>query len=95
MGPWDCWIQAGYFVFGTTIRKRSVARLDISSDFDDEVPEPATGGRVSQKLKSILSYTDEWAKNPDYQRVRSDMDMESKGQKCDIRRGLPGVVGVF
>ena len=53
------------------IQPRSFARLDISADFDDEIPEPSTDGKVSQKLKTILGFTDEWAKTPDYQRARS------------------------
>ena len=58
-------------MFRTVITPRSFARLDISADFDDSIPEPETGGIVSQKLKTILGFTDEWAKMPDYQRVRA------------------------
>jgi len=57
-------------VFPSVIQPRSFQRLDISADFDDEIPEPSTDGKVSQKLKTILGFTDEWAKTPDYQRAR-------------------------
>ena len=63
-------MQAGYFVFPNVLQPRSFARLDISADFDDDIPEPSTDGKVSQKLKTILGFTDEWAKTPDYQRAR-------------------------
>ena len=73
-------LQAGYFVFPSVIQPRSFARLDISADFDDEIPEPSTDGKVSQKLKTILGFTDEWAKTPDYQRARPSLLVWSSGQ---------------
>ena len=65
-------MQAGAFIFRLALQKRSFASLDINADFNDEIPEPMTGGKVSSKLQSILGFTDEWAKSPDYQRVHSN-----------------------
>jgi hypothetical protein len=58
-------------VFRRAVKQRSFARLDYSADFDDEIPEPVTEGHVSKKLKGIMSFTDEWVRMPDYQRVSS------------------------
>jgi hypothetical protein len=66
-----CHAQVGSFVFRRAVKQRSFARLDYSADFDDDIPEPVTEGHVSKKLKSIMSFTDEWVKMPDYQRVGS------------------------
>lgn len=63
-------MQIGSFLFRAAIHKRSFARLDYSADFDDSIPEPVTQGHVSKKLKTIMGFTDEWVRMPDYQRVR-------------------------
>lgn len=63
-------VQLGSFLFRATVKQRSFARLDISADFDENIPEPSTGGHVSKKLAKILGFTDEWVRMPDYQRVR-------------------------
>lgn len=56
-------------MFRRAVKQRSFARLDYSADFDDNIPEPVTEGHVSKKLKGIMSFTDEWVRMPDYQRV--------------------------
>ncbi len=61
--------QIGSFVFRAAVKKRSFERLDIAADFNDDIPEPSTGGHVSKKLKTIMGFTDEWVRMPDYQRV--------------------------
>jgi hypothetical protein len=62
-------LAIGSFVFRAAVKQRSFARLDYSADFDDEIPEPSTGGHVSKKLKTVMGFTDEWVRMPDYQRL--------------------------
>lgn len=62
-------LAIGAFMFRVAVRQRSFARLDISADFDDSIPEPATGGHVSKKLTKVLDFTAAWVRLPDFQRL--------------------------
>ena len=86
--------QTGFLVFRTVIIPRSFARLDISADFDDDIPEPDTGGMVSQELKTILGFTDEWAKNPDYQRARACQPQRPKYVTARDKTRFQGRLGL-
>ena len=58
-------------------------RLDISADFDDNVPEPKDGVVVSAKMKSILGYIDSWVKQPDYERASAFVQIKVTKQAAE------------
>lgn len=62
-------LTIGAFLFRVAVRQRSYARLDVSADFDDSIPEPSTGRHVKKKLTKLLNFTAEWVRMPDYERL--------------------------
>ena len=65
-------MQLGGQVFKShgDVEENQYRHLDLASDNDENVPEPATGEGPSPELREVLQYAPKWAKWPDFEQVR-------------------------